>query len=103
MGLLVAVAACKHGYVSRMRIFQDLSGRVHAEASPNAPSKTKSKSPPVRLADMPAFHNVNIAELVPHRQGLMYLLEFDQPRLPHHFRAGKAPLAQVHLEQCLQP
>ena len=44
---------------------------------------------------MPAFYNVAVVDLVPHRQGLMYVLEFDQPRLPHHFRAGKAPLTQV--------
>ena len=44
---------------------------------------------------MPAFYNVSIAQLAPHRQGLMYLLEFDQPKLPKHFRSSKDPLIQV--------
>ena len=66
-----------------------------AEANVNTLGKAKPKKAPTRLADMPAFHNVTVAELVPHRQGLMYLLEFDQPRLPSHFRTGKASHAQV--------
>ena len=73
-----------------------------AEASASTSGKLKSKRAPTRLADMPAFHNVTVAELVPHRQGLMYLLEFDQPRLPSHFRTGKASHAQVSPAQTLE-
>lgn len=68
-----------------------------AEASGSA---LNAKKRPGRLADMPAFYNVSIAELAPHRQGLMYLLEFDQPKLPQHLRSSKDPLLQVALFVC---
>lgn len=58
-------------------------------------SSPGTQNKPGRLADMPALYNVSIADLSPHRQGLMYLLEFDQPRLPRHFRTSKDPLLQV--------
>ncbi|KAK9847950.1 hypothetical protein WJX84_010168 [Apatococcus fuscideae] len=63
-----------------------------AQASGSCTANTKKR--PGRLADMPAFYNVSIAQLTPHRQGLMYMLEFDQPKLPKHFRSGKDPFIQ---------
>lgn len=49
----------------------------------------KTHKRPTTLADMPAFYGVTITDVAPHRQGLMYVVEFD-PLL-----SSKAGLAQA--------